>query len=409
MAARLQLKSTPEERLRRLSIVFAVELRIKIVSELNAMRLSATQFVDKFGGGTVSRVFQNFQRLELEDWLSLVGSFGPGGARRGGTEHLYRATEPAFFDAESWALLPYSVRVASSWNFFKQAAARLRSAIETHEQGNMACTRDLTCQEISLDEQGWARVIGEVDVLFASLFAEQTDSQLRAIEGRVALIPMDVYVFAFESPTAAPVRQPELIARRQESLAPFSKRLSVILGDELFRRIVGYLNWHDLSAAQFHREVGGRNARQIRRRFRRLSDIGWIAKVDARRRNGAREHFYRATSPVMDEYDPLAGAQGVLVEADSWAVYERFCAKTIEALVAGTFDARVDRYASWSAIHLDRIGQEKVIGGIEKLAALVRDEERAAARRMRASGEPPTAATLALASLEAPRDLPKLP
>jgi hypothetical protein len=104
------------ERLRRLSVVFAVELRLMIVSELYVREMSTKRFQEEFGGGSPSRVNKNFEVLEEESWLRYVRSEGPGGDRRGGTEHFYRATEPAFFDRETWSIMPYSVRIISSWN-----------------------------------------------------------------------------------------------------------------------------------------------------------------------------------------------------------------------------------------------------------------------------------------------------
>jgi hypothetical protein len=42
--------------LRRLSVVFAVEIRLKIVTELYMREMSATQFFEEFGGGSPSLI-----------------------------------------------------------------------------------------------------------------------------------------------------------------------------------------------------------------------------------------------------------------------------------------------------------------------------------------------------------------
>jgi len=130
MAARLAIGTNARERLRRLAVVFAVELRMKIVVELYMRVMSAPQFNREFGGGSPTRINQNFSRLADKGWLKLIHREGPGGDRRGGIELFYRATELPFMDAESWALLPYSVRVTSSWNMFTQIAPRLRGDLE---------------------------------------------------------------------------------------------------------------------------------------------------------------------------------------------------------------------------------------------------------------------------------------
>jgi len=114
VAARLAVGVDAQDWLHRLSVVFSVELRLKIVAELYIREMSAKQFYEQYGGGSLSRVHQNFQILVKNGWLRLVHSEGPGGNRRGGVEQFYRATEPPIVHAEAWALIPYSVRVASA-------------------------------------------------------------------------------------------------------------------------------------------------------------------------------------------------------------------------------------------------------------------------------------------------------
>jgi hypothetical protein len=70
---------TRREYLRRLSVVFAVELRQKIVTELYMREMSPKQFHGEFGGGSLSRVTKNFERLAETGWLRCVRTEGPGG------------------------------------------------------------------------------------------------------------------------------------------------------------------------------------------------------------------------------------------------------------------------------------------------------------------------------------------
>jgi hypothetical protein len=159
MAARLAMGVDARERLRRLAVVFAVELRMKIVIELYMREMSARQFHEEFGGGAPSRINQNFTRLADEGWLRYIRSEGPGGNRRGGVEHFYRATELPFIDSESWALVPFSVRAISTWNFLKQVMPRLRGDLEASTI-DMGYSRGLSCTTFLLDEEGWKRATG---------------------------------------------------------------------------------------------------------------------------------------------------------------------------------------------------------------------------------------------------------
>ena len=51
------------EHLRRLAVVFAVPIRLKIVAELYQREMSPKQFYEEFGGGSISRVAKHFERL----------------------------------------------------------------------------------------------------------------------------------------------------------------------------------------------------------------------------------------------------------------------------------------------------------------------------------------------------------
>lgn len=412
MAARLAISLSPRERLHRLSVVFAVELRLKIVAELYMREMSAKQFYEQFGGGSLSRVNQNFKKLAEEGWLRYIRSEGPGGARRGGVEDFYRATEPAFFDADTWGLVPYSIRVASSWNIFGQIAPRLREGLEASE-ADARHVRELSCNQIRLDETGWQNVIKAIDAHFESLFEEQHDSRLRALQSGEELIPADVFMIAFESPTeGSPHVQYKLVETVREPLAPFAQRLSPLLGDDLRMRIVSVLNEEEMSPTQFHREKGGTSKFAVIRRFKGLEAGGWVTEVGRKRggkRRGGTEQFYRATRPAFLSYDPCAHPSENLLGTEQWQIFECFCERVLEAMDAGTFDARVDRYVTWTLIRLDRQGWESVIAGIEALFAFILGEQKRAKKHLAKSGERPITMTIGLAALEALKDAAKAP
>jgi hypothetical protein len=161
---------SPRAHLRRLSVVFVIELRLKIVTELYQRDMSPTQFYREFGGGSASRVASNFRRLAENGWLRYVRS-APAKSGKG-QEHFYRATELAFLNAEAWALLPYSMRVAASWNMLGEIAPRLRKGMEEAglEEG---LNSDLTCTSLLLDETGWTRVIEAIDAQFVFLYGSK--------------------------------------------------------------------------------------------------------------------------------------------------------------------------------------------------------------------------------------------
>jgi hypothetical protein len=411
MAARISLGvESGRDHLRRLSVVFAVELRLKIVTELYMREMSPAQFYREFGGGTPSRVARNFGTLEKNGWLRAIG---PAPAKSGrGKEILYRAPDLAFIGPGSWALLPYSLRVASSWNIFNQIAQRLRDAIEASsveaQQGG-----SLTCTRLSVDELGWRRASDAVAAVFVSLFEEQEDSRRRAFNLGAELFRADVFQIAFEMPMQAGKRPgPSLVESDKEFLVPFSERLAPVFADDVCMQIVAESNRREISVIQFQREFGVRSRRTLYRRFNRLEEIGWLEKVDEKQggmRRGGTEYFYRATKPAITEGGPWAHPSESHRGTDNWNAFEQLSARVTEAMKAETFDARLDRCQAWSLLQLDRQGWEKVIAGLDALRTYLLEEQERARDRMRKSGERQVTMLVALGAFEAPRESVKAP
>lgn len=400
--------------LRRMSVVFAVELRLKIVSELYMREMSPTRFYEEFGGGSISRVTRNFERLAEAGWLEYIRKEGPGGRRRGGVEHFYRATALAYFDAETWALLPYSIRVAFSWNSFKQIAARLRTAIEAGWVDPRS-SGGLTSESVSLDRVGWTNVVEAIRAHFEFIFDEQKASALRFARSGEEPIRASVVQIAFE-PSAAGGRVdlPHLVEGRDEPVVPLSVRLSKVFADEVCMRIVREANIRDISATQFHAEVGGDPVAAIRRRFKKLAKVSLLTEVDARtggRRRGATEKFYRATGPAIfaAQNGPWADIPQLVDDTATWRRFEGLSAQIKEAMKDGTFDAREDSCLAWSVLQLDRRGWEAVITDLDALRRFAKEEQERAAARMTKSGEPPVEMVVALSAFESPQEAEREP
>lgn len=415
MDAQFAMGMDPRERLRRLALVFEVALRMKIVLELYMREMSARQFYEEFGGGSVSRVSQNFTRLAEGGWLRHVHSEGPGGNRHGGVEHFYRATAPPFIDSESWALVPFSVRVITAWNFLKLIIPRLQSDMEALALANDASyCRELTCNTFQLDQEGWTRSAGATTSGFGLLFEEQEDARRRVIHSGEELLRADVFLIAFE-PVGGGAQHAivdQLLECRREPLAPFTQRLAPILRDDLRFEIVEESNGRDVSVPQFHREFGGASRPVLSRRFKGLEEGGWLGRskrLTGGSRRGASEQFFRATKPAIRDHDFGGDALRNLAGAEAWGAFDDLCELAKEALIAGTFDMRTDRCLSWSLIRLDRQGWENVIASIESLSQFIAEEEKRAKLRMAHSGEKPIPLTVGLGAFEALKETMRAP
>lgn len=410
MAAKILLSSkSSRERLRRLSVVFAVELRLKIVTELYMREMSPTQFYKEFGGGSPSRVAKNFHRLVEEGWLRYIRS-APSPSGRG-REDFYRATELAFFDDETWALMPYSMRVAQSWNTFNQAARRLLEAMETSSRDGH---RDLTCTVLLLDEIGWKHAIDAIEAQFVCLFEHQEDARLRVAHSGEELIRTEVSLIGFEAPLSHDAQaRPTLAKVRKDPLIPFPERLAPVLADEVCLQIVAELNKREMTVTQFHREfhqgVDGVSRRAISRRFEKLKEICWVKIVGERPTRGTTEHLYRAAVPLIDESLLHPEMPDSLDRADHWEAFERLCSEAKDSMRAGVFDMRLDRYITWSLLNLDRQAWDQVIVELDALRTYLRKEQERAKKRMASSAEKPLAMSVTVGAYESLKDAVKAP
>lgn len=400
-------------RLKRLAVVYDVEIRLTIVTELYMREMSPNQFFKEFGGGSVSRVAKNFLALEKAGWLRYVRSEGPGGGRRGGVEHFYRATELAVFDYETWALLPYSLRAAWSSTTFKQLTVRIHEAMDTGTF-DARPDRHFTWTPLLLDQEGWDRVIAEADALFLSLIEEQEDARLRTFHSKEKPILSTTSILAFESPYNGGLVGPRLVKRGIDPPIPLPLRLAKVFEDELSLNIVAEANVRAVSVPGIHREVADEFSReQVRGRFAKLEPMGWLAKIEEKtgggRRRSATEFFYRATGPAVFDNEAWGDVPAALKEAYSWTTFKQLCERVKEAMEAGTFDAREDRYLTWSLLQLDQQGWRNVIAGIEKLFAFLFEEADRAEARMAKSGVEPILMTVALGAFESPKAASKAP
>ncbi|MET0306677.1 MAG: hypothetical protein ABW196_10695 [Solirubrobacterales bacterium] len=400
--------------LRRLAVVFADELRLKIVTELYMREMSPSAFHAEFGGGSVTRVDRHFKRLAEHGWLRFVRRES-GGRRRGGKEHFYRATELAVFDNETWSMVPYSIRVAFSWRTFGQLAERVREALQA---GTFDARADshLSWTPLLLDQLGWDQLIAAVDQLFETIFEEQADAKLRIFDSGEQPILATTAMALFESPRRhGPGGQRDggsTLVEGASCAVPFPLRVSKVFADELCLEIVAETNLREMSARQFHEEVGGASVDGIRRRFKMLAEIGWLSKVGEKRggrRRGAVEYFYRATGPAIFDNVAWADVPDPVKATYSWRTFGQLSDQVKKAIEAGTFEARTDNHLSWSLLRLDQRGWERVAAAVDALFAVGFEVQEEAKLRISSSGEQPISTTLALAAFESPKDSVKAP
>jgi len=399
------------EHLRRLAVVFSAPVRQRIVTELYQREMSPTQFQEEFGGGSVSRVAQHFERLRETGWLRQMWTEGPGGKRRGGIETIYRATELAICDRPTWAVLPHSIRVAFSWNTFKEIADQVRGALEG-PAFQARPDRRLTGTQLLLDREGWTRVADAVAREFAAQYEEQEDARRRADRTGEELVRIGSLLLAFELPIRDGFQFGPALVAGEELMVPFPVRVSKVFEDEVCMQIMDEANRGEVSIPSFYAKYGKRfdlSKNLIRRRFEKLLQYGWLKVVNYEtggRRRGATEKFYGATGPALydeDERGPWASVPDALGKTEDWKTFAQLSDWVKAAMVAGTVTRRDETCLAWSTLNLDQQGRESVVASQEKLHAFaLREQEMAEVRLRKSGGDDAILTVVALGVLETP-------
>jgi len=398
------------EHLRRLAVVFAVPIRLKIVAELFQRDMSPKKFQEEFGGGSVSRIAQHFERLRETGWLRHIRSEGPGGKRRGGVETIYRSTELAFCDRPTWAALPHSIKVAFSWNTFVEIAEQLRGALEA-ETVQARPDLPLSGTRLLLDMEGWRRVADAVSQEFADQFEEQEDARRRAERTEGELFRIGSTLLAFELPISEGFQfGPELVVG-ETLMIPFPVRVSKVFEDEVCLQIMDEANRGSISVPEFHKKYGKRFSLSrplIRRRFDKLVQYGWLKVVgyeSGGMRRGGTEKFYGATGPAVydeDERGPWAKVSDDIGETKDWQVFEEISRWAKASMAAGTIVRHDETCLAWPILNLDEQGWEKIVASMEKLHAFILKEQELAEARLREGDGEPIAMVVALGAFEMP-------
>lgn len=399
------------EHLRRLAVVFAVPIRLRIVNELYRREMSPKEFFEEFGGGSLSRVAQHFERLAEMGWLRLVNRKGPGGKRRGRAENFYRATELAFCGRATFAALPPSLKIGFAWNTLREIAEQLRAALEV--PSTAARPRpSVTATRLLVDRRGWARIAEACGEAFGNQEEEQEDARRRVGHATEKLFRAGSMLIAFELPDGRGVALDRELAEGRHLMVPFAVRVSKVIEDEVCLQILDEANHRDTSVPLFYERYGkrfGLTQGAIRRRFEKLLKYGWL-KVVGRKTGGARrgatENFYRATGPALydeHEHGPWANLPDPLSDAADWQAFEQLSDWAKAAMVDGSVTRNEETCLAWSILYLDEPGWERLLASLEELQALVAREQELAAARLQESGEQPIEMAVALGAFDTPK------
>lgn len=369
----------------RLGVVYADSLRLTILTELWMREMSPKQFFDEIGGPSLDSVRKHFEKLVDYGWLRRVRKRSSGPGR---PEFVYRTTELAVIDEETWAKIPFSIRDAFTLQLMQQLSERVGLALTA---GTLEADHDFSLlTPLIVDEASWKQGLKILSDCFRSLELEQTDAKVRLTEQQRPPTLMTVAMAGFESPPSEGRFRAERVLPAStlpmDTSIPWTIRLAKVFGDPINLRIVWRLNERAMSPTQLAAKIGGVSPQTFDRKCKLLVDLGWVTQVD-KDSDGTRRVLYRATSPAVTPDQAWAIIPPSLRSGESWNIYRRLCELVFEAVQQGTFNARADRHLTWGTLLLDEIGRDQVTRALRQVIRSLARLENEAKRRIDAKNK----------------------
>lgn len=195
---------------------------------------------------------------------------------------------------------------------------------------------------------------------------------------------------------------------RQKRKTGIDERLVKSLTHGLRVQILTILNERIASPNELSKELG-EGLSQVSYHVKVLKDYGCIELVKTEPRRGAVEHYYRATARAWlsdRDWEALPASVRPGVSAD---LIEMIMGDAVDALEAGTLDARTDRHTSRTPLILDEEGWKEVVETLSSTLDEVVEIQARSSQRLAESGEEGFQASVSLLGFEMPEGVRRRP
>ena len=189
----------------------------------------------------------------------------------------------------------------------------------------------------------------------------------------------------------------------RSSLDLVDPRIAKALSHPMRARILRILNERVASPNEIAETIDERLP-NVSYHVRALLDLGCIELVDTAQRRGAIEHYYRAVvRPFFSDSDwkriPRSGRQAI-----SDTLLQVMWEDVSEAIEAGTFDSRPNRYLTHTPIVVDEEGWSELADIMARALREVEKVQAQSARRLKKSKEAGVPTKVVLMHFESPPD-----
>jgi DNA-binding transcriptional ArsR family regulator len=178
-------------------------------------------------------------------------------------------------------------------------------------------------------------------------------------------------------------------------------RLAKALGHPVREHILAVLNERIASAREISKEVGA-DVSSFYHHVEELERLECIERVTSKRRRGASEHFFRATTCLFFDDAAWQKVPSTLKEDQTVSNLQRLFDDVVVALEKRTFDARENPHVSWMPGFVDAQAWDEATALMNQTLDGLMAIREAAALRLAEAGERGIPVTMGILAFETP-------
>lgn len=179
------------------------------------------------------------------------------------------------------------------------------------------------------------------------------------------------------------------------------QRLVRAMGHQVRVHALAILNERVASPNEISKELG-ESVGHVSYHIKVLKECECIELVDTAPRRGAMEHYYRATDRAFLDAEEWASLPDSIRPGLSASGLKTVFNDAASALLAGTFDKRIDRHLSWTPMILDEEGWEELNAGLSEMLEKALAIQSASAARLAKADAAGIPVSVAMMGFEAP-------
>jgi DNA-binding transcriptional ArsR family regulator len=173
------------------------------------------------------------------------------------------------------------------------------------------------------------------------------------------------------------------------------RRLIKAISHPLREHVLAVLNEKVASTSEIGREID-LEVPAFYHHVELLEELGFLERVESKRRRGAQEHFFRAKATLVFDEEAWGRVPATVRSDIAGSHIRAILGDLVAALRAGAFGANPATHNTWLPGVFDRLGWQECLALMNETLERAMAIQRRSSERIVATGEPGLSATIAL-------------